>query len=111
MRDREALTGVNTAAYRQCRPVTVGVDALTRQTSVSPEDPDEAVERLVARRPDIDMRPEEELRARSEALEGAARVRRLLGWTIRMPSVFARSLVSGGMRVDVGYAEVTRPRV
>ena len=86
MRDREALTGVNTAAYRQCRPVTVGVDALTRQTSVSPEDPDEAVERLVARRPDIDMRPEEELRARSEALEGAARVRRLLGWTIGMSS-------------------------
>ena len=42
---------------------------------------------------------------------GPFRPRRLLGWTIRMPSVFARSLVRGGMRVDVGYAEVTRPRV
>ena len=32
---------------------------------------DDAVERLVARGPDIDMSPEAELRVRSEALEGA----------------------------------------
>ena len=64
-RERAALTGVDTAVYRQCRRVTVSVDAL--------QQPDESVDRLVARWPDIDMSLEEELRSRSEALEGAVR--------------------------------------
>ena len=71
-RERAALVGVDTAAYRHCRRVTVSVDALQKQqTSFTPEKPDETVERSVARGPDIDMSPEDELRARSEALEGA----------------------------------------
>ena len=48
-RERAALTGVNTAAYRQCRRVIVSVDALQQQPRGTPEEPDEAVERLVAR--------------------------------------------------------------
>ena len=32
-RERAALTGVDTAAYRQCRRVNVSVDALQQQTS------------------------------------------------------------------------------
>ena len=71
-RERAPPKGVDTAAYRQCRRVTVSIDALQQQTSLTPEASDEAVELLVARGPDIDMSPEEELRARSEALEGAA---------------------------------------
>ena len=47
------------------------MSTLCGSKSLTPEEPDEAVERLVARGPDIDMSPEEELRARSEALEGA----------------------------------------
>ena len=70
-RERAALAGVDTAAYRQCRRVIVSVDALQQQQCGTPEEPDGAVERLVARGPDIDMGPEEELRARSEALEEA----------------------------------------
>ena len=70
-RKRAALAGVDTAAYRQYRRVTVSEYALHRQTSLTPEEPDEDVERLSVRGPDIDMSPEEELRARSEALEGA----------------------------------------
>ena len=67
-RDSTALTGVDTAAYRQCRRVIASVDVLQRQQqSGTPEEPDGAVERLVARGADIDMGPEEELRARSEA--------------------------------------------
>ena len=55
--ERVALTGVDTAAYRQCRRVTVSVNAWQQQTSLTPAEPDEAVERLVARGPDIDMNP------------------------------------------------------
>ena len=64
-RERATLTGVDTAAYQKCHRVTVSVDAL--------QQPDESVDRLVARWPDIDMSLEEELRSRSEALEGAVR--------------------------------------
>ena len=70
-RERAALTGVDTAAYRQCRRVIVSVHALQQQQCGTPEEPDGAVECLVARGADIDMGPEEELRARSEALEEA----------------------------------------
>ena len=70
-RERAAVAGVDTTAYRQCRRVFVSVDALQQQQCGSPEEPDGAVERLVARGPDVDMGPEEELRARSEALEEA----------------------------------------
>ena len=69
-RERAALVGGDTTAYRQCHRVTVSVDALRQRTSLTSEEPDEAVERFVARGPAIDMSPEEELRARSEALEG-----------------------------------------
>ena len=48
-RKRAALAGVDTAAYRQYRRVTVSEYALHRQTSLTPEEPDDAVERLVAR--------------------------------------------------------------
>ena len=54
-RERAALTGVDTAAYRQCRRVYVSADALQQQPCGTPEEPDEAVERLVARGPNIDI--------------------------------------------------------
>ena len=63
-RERAALTGVDSTAYRQCRRVIVGGDILQQQCG-TPEKPDGAVKRLVAREPDIDMGPEEELRASS----------------------------------------------
>ena len=68
-RECAALTGVDTAAYRQCRRVIVSVDSLQQQQCGAPEEPDEAVERLMARGPKIDMSPEEELRDRCVALE------------------------------------------
>ena len=46
-RERAAITGVDTATYWQCRRVTVSVDALQQQTSLTLEEPDEALERLV----------------------------------------------------------------
>ena len=65
------VTGANTAAYPQCRCIIISADAFQRQQCGTPEELNVAVERLVARGPDIDMGPEEELRARSESLEGA----------------------------------------
>ena len=76
---RAVFTGVDTVAYRQCRGVTVSVDALQKQTNLTAEEPDDAVECLVARGSDIDMRPEEELRARSEALKGAVQAEAAAG--------------------------------
>ena len=52
-------------SHRQCRRF------LQQQTSLTPEEPDEAVERILVRGPDIDMSLDEELRAGPEALEGA----------------------------------------
>ena len=78
-RERAGLTVVDTAAYRQCRRVTVSTDAVQQQTSFTPKEPNEAVERLVARGPEIDMSPEEELRARSEALKGAVQAEAAAG--------------------------------
>ena len=84
---------------------------MQQQPSLTREEPDKAVQRLMVRGPDIDMSPEEELRARSEALEGAVQAWRLLDCKSRMWSVFPRSLVGAGMRFGVGYAGVTRTRV
>ena len=54
-REHAALTGVDTAVYRQCCRVTVSIDAIQQQTSLKPQAQNEAVELLVARRPYIDM--------------------------------------------------------
>ena len=70
-REHAALTGVDTAAYQRCRRIVVSVDALQQQPRGTPAETDETVERLVARVPDIDMSPENELQDRSEALEVA----------------------------------------
>jgi len=53
------MAGVETAAYQQCRRVSLSVDAL-QQVDAREEQPDEAVERLAERGPDIGMSPEEE---------------------------------------------------
>ena len=115
---RAAPTGVDTAAYRQCHRVTVSVNDLQQQTSFTPEEPDEAVERLVARGHDIDKSPEEELRARSEALEGAVQasaaaglrdshVRRLREVISRRWNTFRRGLGRGDPPVRVKPLPVT----
>ena len=70
-RERAALTGVDTAVYRQCRRVTVSVDVLQQQTSLTPEESNEIVGCLVVRGPGIDMSTGGELRAGPEALDGA----------------------------------------
>ena len=61
-RELAALTAVDAGAYN--------VDTLQQQTSLAPKEPHETVESLVAHGPNIDMSPGEELRAKSEALEG-----------------------------------------
>ena len=66
---------------------------------------------LVARGPDIDMSPEEELRARSEALEGVVQASAAAGLRDFTWSVVERSLIGAGMRFHVGYAVLNRPRV
>ena len=111
-RERAAEVGVDTAPYRQCRRVNVSVDALQQQTSLKPEESDEAVERLLARGPDIDM-------ARRRTYGPGLRhwrvpfgYWRLLGCEICTWSVFEKSLVGAGMLFGVGYYEVVIcPRV
>ena len=61
---------------------------------MTPEESDEAVKSLLAHGPDIDMSPEEELLARSEALEGALQAlvtARLRDWQVeRFREVISR---------------------
>ena len=77
---------------------------MQQQTSLTPEEPDEAVERLVGRGPDIDVSPKEELRARSEALEDAAQASAAAGlrdWHVeRLHDVTGRrwNAFRGGLR-------------
>ena len=87
------------------------MSTLCSSKSLTPEEPDEAVERLVERRPDIDMSTEEELQPGLRHWRVPFRRRRLLGCDIRTWSVFVRSFLVPGMRFSVGYAGVTRPRV
>lgn len=63
------VRGVESPGFREARRVTMSVDALMHQAQ--PDPPDEAVERLVARGPDMIMSPAEEELGRVEALDRA----------------------------------------
>ena len=75
------------ASHRQFRP-------FAEQTSLTPEEPDEAAERFVVRGPDIDMSPEAELRAKYEALNGAVQAAAAAG--LRHSSVECLRVFIGG---------------
>ena len=119
-RKRAALTGADTAAYRQCRRATVYVVALQQQQQQcgTSEEPGGAVKRLVARGADIDIGPEEELRDRSGALEEAvlasaaagldgSHVKRLRDVNGRRWSTFRRGLHRGDLSALVEPLRVT----
>ena len=72
-REQANIAGVDTEAYKHCRRVTVSIDALQQQHDVQSDVPDPALERLLARGPDMCMTPEAEATERARALEDAVR--------------------------------------
>ena len=83
---------VETPNFKACRWVSIAVEALLQRGPDGPEPPDETVERLASRGPDIGMEPEQEGGQRAVALakametvsandlsaEGEARLREIL---------------------------------
>ncbi|CAB1109830.1 unnamed protein product [Ectocarpus sp. CCAP 1310/34] len=67
-RDME-VRGVDTPGFHEARRISVSVEAFTQRAA--PDPPDAAVERLVARGPDMVMTPAEEEAGRADALDRA----------------------------------------
>ncbi|CAB1115245.1 unnamed protein product [Ectocarpus sp. CCAP 1310/34] len=80
VRSRASVMGVETAAYKECRRVSLAVDALQYREGPEQAEPDPAVERSVARGPNMDMSPEGEALARSESLDSAVSSAVVAGW-------------------------------
>ena len=88
-----SVQGVESPNFKECRRVSIAEEALLQRDPGAPEPPDEAVERLVSRGPDVGMKPEQEERERAVALVkavetaaanglsagGEARLREILG--------------------------------
>ena len=62
------VQSVESPNYKECRRVSIAVEALLQRGPASPETPDEAVERLVSRVPHMSMEPEQEECERAVAL-------------------------------------------
>ena len=111
-RERAGLAGVETASYKQCRRVSLSVEALQHVDTRDGESADEAVERLASRGPDVGMSPDEEAAARAEALKhavskaaaaglGESHVHRLRGIIHARWNVFRRGLRPGDPPANV----------
>ena len=66
-----SVQGVESPNFKECRRVSITVEALLQRGPGAPAPPDEAVERLVSRKSDMDMKPEQEERERVVALAKA----------------------------------------
>ena len=89
-----SVQGVEPPNIKECRRVSIAVEALLQRGPGTPEPPNEAVERLISRGPDMGMEPEQEERERAvvlvKAVEtaavnglplgGGARLREILDW-------------------------------
>ena len=87
-----SVKGVESTNFKDCRRVSIAVEALLQRGRGAPEPPDKAVERLVYHGPHIGMEPEQEEYERAVALtkavktaaanhlsaEGEARLREIL---------------------------------
>ena len=63
-----SVQGVESPNFKGCRRVSIAVEALLQRGPGAPEPPNEAVERLISREPDMGMEPEQEKRERAVAL-------------------------------------------
>ena len=117
-REQAKFTGVETAAYKQCRRVVLSVDALQQKEDLQTDVPDDAVERLIARGPDMCMTSDEETTGRAAALEDAVSaadkagldepyVERLRGIIRGRWNVFRRGLRQGDPPARVEPLKVT----
>ena len=66
-----SVKGVESPNFQECRRVSIPVETLLPRGPGAPESPDEANERLVSRRPDTSMEPEQDERKRAVALAKA----------------------------------------
>ena len=68
-----SIQGVESANFKECRRVSIAFEALLQRGPGTPEPPDEAVERLVSRGPDMGMEPKQEEQERAVALAKAVK--------------------------------------
>ena len=66
-----SVQGVESTDFKKCWRVSIAVEALLQRDPGTPEPPDEAVERLISRGPDMGIEPEREQRERAVALAKA----------------------------------------
>ena len=66
-----SVQGVELPNFKECRRVSIAVEALLQRSPGAPEPSDEALERLVSRGLDMGMEPEQEERERAVALAKA----------------------------------------
>ena len=66
-----SVQGVESPNFKECRRVSIVVETLLQRDPGAPEPPDEAVEWLVSRGPDMGMKLEQEERERAVALAKA----------------------------------------
>ena len=99
--------GVESTNFKECRRVSIAVEALLQRGPGAPEPPGEAVERLVSREPDMGMEPEQEERAvaLAKAMETAAANVLSAGGEARQGC--ARSWIGTGMLFGAAFV-VTR---
>ena len=68
-----SVEGVESPNFKECRRVIIAVEVLLQRGPGAPEPPDEAVERLVSRGPDMGMEPEQGERERAVVLAKAVK--------------------------------------
>ena len=66
-----SVQGVESPNFKECRWVSIAVEAMLQRGPGAPEPPDEAIKRLLSRGSDMDMKPEQEERERAVALAKA----------------------------------------
>ena len=66
-----SVQGVESPNFKECRRMSIAVEALLQRGPGATDLPDDAVERLVSRGPDMCMEPEQEERERAVALAKA----------------------------------------
>ena len=66
-----SVQDVESPNFKECRWMSIAVEALLQCSPGAPEPPNEAVERLVSRGPDMGMEPKQEERVRRRLGQGS----------------------------------------
>ena len=107
--DTLANTGLESPNFKECRRVSIAVEALQQRDPGAPEPPDEAVERLVSRGSDMSIEPGREEREHAVALAMQWRLQRRIVCRPRVRRGCARSWIGTGMRFGAAFVVIHLP--